>query len=184
MACPLQSEKHVAVPVCTREQQQRPASLEHWTSAAHTCARLSLFFLFSFSHARSHAGVGVLHFISTCRRASHSQEVCHVSAGTAQNPHRTAWKLKNSNIVWFDLIKMSCCMRTLLLPAGLTPRTFLQEPHVNTYFTQRGLFFFLLSVFLSVFQKHKCKLIFHAFIKVFLCTQQHISRSEDKQSWF
>ena len=41
-----QTEKHVARPVCTREQQQRPASLgsrtEHRTSAAHTCTAHTL----------------------------------------------------------------------------------------------------------------------------------------------
>lgn len=51
----LQTEKHVARPVCTREQQQRPASegnrTEHRASAAHT---FTLTLSVSHTHTRTH----------------------------------------------------------------------------------------------------------------------------------
>lgn len=63
---PLQSEEHVARPVCTREQQQRPASLGHRTSAAH-------------QHTHTHTCRGS-HLITTCRHVVRSYIECLISA--------------------------------------------------------------------------------------------------------
>lgn len=80
-----QSEKHVAKPVCTREQQQRPASLgnraEQQTSAAHTCTC-------SHRHTLVQAGA---HIWTTAR--SHLQ--CHISAKIGCT-HRVQLVLENS----------------------------------------------------------------------------------------
>lgn len=70
---PLQSEEHVARPVCTREQQQRPASLGHRTSAAHTHAHMQGF---TFDHHMQACGQ-VIHRVSyiSCEGQTHTEPV-------------------------------------------------------------------------------------------------------------